>query len=195
MAVDHGLPVVVVVGFPGNLVDGVVDPAGGDADILAAVDLAQEIHVGGRAPQGFRGARLDAFAVSPDGSVLAIAERTGTSSGPNGTRIVLVNTSNWQVIRVFTVGRMLKKLAFVPGGTTLAAFVNFLGGRIGAYETLVERARREAILRMKEEARRMNGRYICNIKFSTANIMGQKAKQAGCVEVVAYGTVFVPRCG
>ena len=78
---------------------------------------------------------------------------------------------------------------------TLAAFVNFLGGRIGAYETLVERARREAILRMKKEARRMNGRYICNIKFSTANIMGQKAKQAGCVEVVAYGTVFIPRRG
>ena len=75
------------------------------------------------ANQGFRGARLDAFAVSPDGSVLAIAERTGTDNGPNGTRIVLVNTSNWQVIRVFTVGRLLKKLAFVPGGTTLAAFV------------------------------------------------------------------------
>ena len=73
------------------------------------------------ASQGFRGARLDAFAVSPDGSVLAIAERTGTANGPNGSRIVLVNTANWQVIRVFTVGRMLKKLAFVPETTTLAA--------------------------------------------------------------------------
>ena len=73
------------------------------------------------ASQGFRGARLDAFAVSTDGSVLAIAERTGTENGPNGTRIILVNTSDWQVIRVFTVGRMLKKLAFVPGGTTMAA--------------------------------------------------------------------------
>ena len=73
------------------------------------------------ASQGFRGARLDAFAVSPDGSVLAIAERTGTSNGPNGTRIVLVNTSDWQVIRIFTVGRMLKRLAFVPETTSLAA--------------------------------------------------------------------------
>ena len=71
--------------------------------------------------QGFRGARLDAFAVSPDGSVLAIAERTGTINGPNGTRIVLVNTSNWQVIRVFTTDRVLKKLAFVPETETLAA--------------------------------------------------------------------------
>ena len=73
------------------------------------------------ASQGFRGARLDAFAVSQDGSVLAIAERTGTTNGPNGTRIVLFNTSNWQAIRVFTVDRMLKKLAFVPGGASLAA--------------------------------------------------------------------------
>jgi hypothetical protein len=73
------------------------------------------------ASQGFRGARLDAFAVSPECSVLAIAERTGTANGPNGTRIILVNTSDWQVIRVFTVGRMLKKLAFVPETTTLAA--------------------------------------------------------------------------
>ena len=73
------------------------------------------------ASQGFRGARLDAFAVSSDGSVLAIAERTGTANGPNGTRIVLVNTSNWQVVRAFTVGRLLKKLDFVPGGTTMAA--------------------------------------------------------------------------
>lgn len=73
------------------------------------------------ASQGFRGARLDAFAVSPDKSVLAIAERTGTSNGPNGTRIILVNTSNWQFIRVFTVGRMLKRIAFIPGTTTLAA--------------------------------------------------------------------------
>lgn len=73
------------------------------------------------ASQGFRGARLDAFAVSQDGSVLAIAERTGTALGPNGSRIILVNTSNWQVFRVFTVGRMLKKLAFVPETTTLAA--------------------------------------------------------------------------
>jgi len=71
--------------------------------------------------QGFRGARLDAFAVSNDGSVLAIAERTGTASGPNGTRIILVNTSNWQVIRSFTTDRMLKKIAFIPDRDELTA--------------------------------------------------------------------------
>lgn len=73
------------------------------------------------ATQGFRGTRLDAFALSDDGSVLAIAERTGTSLGPNGTRIVLIDTSNWQVIRIFTTELMLKKLAFGPAPETMAA--------------------------------------------------------------------------
>ena len=71
--------------------------------------------------QGFRGARLDAFAISDDGSVLAIAERTGTSAGPNGTRVILVDTSNWQVIRIFTTDHMLKKLAFGPASGSLTA--------------------------------------------------------------------------
>lgn len=75
---------------------------------------------------------------------------------------------------------------------TLAAFVTILGGRVGAYETLVERARREAVLRMKEQARALNGRYIFNVKFSTANLRGQKNQQSGCVEVVAYGTALLP---
>ena len=71
--------------------------------------------------QGTRGIRLDAFAVSPDGTVLAIAERTGTAAGPNGTRIVLIDTSSWQVIRTFTTDRLLKKLAFSPGRDILTA--------------------------------------------------------------------------
>ena len=73
------------------------------------------------ATQGFRGIRLDAFAVSTDGSVLAIAERTGISTGPNGTRIVLVNTHTWDVLRIFTTDLSLKKLAFIPDSDALAA--------------------------------------------------------------------------
>ena len=71
--------------------------------------------------QGFRGIRLDAFAVSPDGSVLAIAERTGIATGPNGTRIVLLNTHTWDTLRIFTTDLSLKKLAFVPANDLLAA--------------------------------------------------------------------------
>ena len=70
------------------------------------------------ATQGFRGIRLDAFALSNDGSVLAIAERTGTSLGPNGTRIVLIDTSNWQVIRIFTTEGLIQRTYTARGEET-----------------------------------------------------------------------------
>lgn len=78
---------------------------------------------------------------------------------------------------------------------TLAKLRNIVGGNVGSYETLVERARREAVLRLKEEAREMKATCVLNIKFSTANVMsGDKNNNgAGCVEVVAYGTAFIPQ--
>jgi uncharacterized protein YbjQ (UPF0145 family) len=80
---------------------------------------------------------------------------------------------------------------------TLAGLRGVVGGRIGAYESLFERARREAILRMKEEARAHNAKCILNIKFSTANIMSgtKENKGSGCVEVIAYGTALAPSRG
>ena len=94
-------------------------------DSLAArlADEGDTIHIWRPAfgTQGFRGIRLDAFAVSPDGSVLAIAERTGIATGPNGTRIVLLNTHTWDTLRIFTTDLSLKKLAFVPANDLLAA--------------------------------------------------------------------------
>jgi len=45
-----------------------------------------------------------------------------------------------------------------------AAFRAFFGGRINSYTTLVERARREAVLRMKEEAHEAGYDFIANVK-------------------------------
>lgn len=71
---------------------------------------------------------------------------------------------------------------------------NLIGGRVSSYETLFDRARREAILRMKEEAHELRASCILNVKFATANIMsgGKDNKGSGCVEVVAYGTALIP---
>lgn len=78
--------------------------------------------------------------------------------------------------------------------TFLAMLKNIVGGRVGSYETLVDRARREAILRMKTEARELGAKAVFNIKFSTANIMSgtKENKGSGCVEVIAYGTAVIP---
>ena len=40
----------------------------------------------------------------------------------------------------------------------IAALRNFFGGRVTSYESLLDRARREAILRMKEQAARRGSR-------------------------------------
>ena len=73
-----------------------------------------------------------------------------------------------------------------------AGLINLVGGRMKPLETLVERARREAILRMKEDAQAKNGQLIFNVKFSTTNLLGQdKQKKGGCVEVIAYGTAII----
>lgn len=73
-----------------------------------------------------------------------------------------------------------------------AGLRNILGGRVSAYESLVERARREAILRMKEEARDIGADAIFNVKLETSSITKGAKGQVGAVEVLAYGTALIP---
>ena len=71
----------------------------------------------------------------------------------------------------------------------LAALRNIFGGRVRAYESLVDRARREAILRMKETC--PSADIIINLRIETSTISKQSPsgqRAVGCVEAVAYGT-------
>jgi uncharacterized protein YbjQ (UPF0145 family) len=72
-----------------------------------------------------------------------------------------------------------------------AGLRSFFGGRIAVYESLIERARREAILRMKEEAMARGASMIVNVKLETASITKGAEDQIGAVEVYAYGTALV----
>lgn len=75
----------------------------------------------------------------------------------------------------------------------IAGLRNLLGGRITSYESLLDRARREAILRMKEEAASVGAAYVFNIKLATSRIsQGNKRNSLGSVEVLAYGTALIP---
>jgi len=67
---------------------------------------------------------------------------------------------------------------------------NIFGGRIRAYESLVDRARREAILRMKEQALAGGGQLVTNLRLETSTIgnSANRKGQIGSVEVIAYGT-------
>jgi len=73
-----------------------------------------------------------------------------------------------------------------------AGLRGLFGGRIGAYESLVERARREALLRMKEDAKSKGSKMIINVKLETASISKNAQQNIGAVEVIAYGTALSP---
>lgn len=70
----------------------------------------------------------------------------------------------------------------------LAGLRKIFGGEIKAYSSLIDRARREAILRMKEQS--PNADLFLNVRLETATISSGKKKQMGTVEVVAYGTAI-----
>lgn len=74
----------------------------------------------------------------------------------------------------------------------IASLRNLVGGRVTSYESLLDRARREAVLRMKEEAEKLNAKYIFNVKFETASISQNARGGIGSVEVLAYGTALIP---
>ena len=72
----------------------------------------------------------------------------------------------------------------------IAGLRNLVGGRFRGYETLLDRARREAILRMKEDARRAGYYLIVNVKLENTAIGRQGATPS--FELFAYGTALKP---
>ena len=56
--------------------------------------------------------------------------------------------------------------------TLLSAFRRIIGGELRSFQTMLDRARREAILRLKEDAQRHGCNAICNVRLETAAIAG-----------------------
>jgi uncharacterized protein YbjQ (UPF0145 family) len=72
-----------------------------------------------------------------------------------------------------------------------AGFRKIVGGELRSYESLMTRARREAILRMLEEAHAQGYDGVCNVRLGTADI-GGVAGGRGVVmaEAFAWGTAY-----
>lgn len=62
------------------------------------------------------------------------------------------------------------------------------GGTVSSYESLVDRARREAILRMKEKCR--DADQVINLRIETSSITKGQRDQTGAIEVHAYATAI-----
>jgi uncharacterized protein YbjQ (UPF0145 family) len=73
----------------------------------------------------------------------------------------------------------------------LANLRKIFGGEVRSYLQLVERARREALLRVLEEARQRGYNAVCNVRLETADIGGNMGnKGAAMVTLVASGTAY-----
>ncbi len=73
----------------------------------------------------------------------------------------------------------------------LAALRNLFGGRVTAYESLLDRARRESSLRMKQQAETLGAEMVFNVKYETASISKGRGNTIGSIEVLAYGTALI----
>jgi len=74
----------------------------------------------------------------------------------------------------------------------LAALRNLVGGRVKSYESLLDRGRREALLRMKEEALARGCSAVINVRLETARMAntGRNGKGTAGLEVIAFGTAL-----
>jgi uncharacterized protein YbjQ (UPF0145 family) len=70
-----------------------------------------------------------------------------------------------------------------------AGLYSIFGGRVRSFESLLDRARRESVLRMKHAAMRKGASMVVNVKFQTVQVPG---RGVGAVEVLAYGTALRP---
>ncbi len=70
----------------------------------------------------------------------------------------------------------------------LSGFRMVFGGELRAYASILDRGKREAILRMKESC--PNADLYLNFRMETASISKGRRKAIGSVEVVAYSTAI-----
>ncbi len=75
--------------------------------------------------------------------------------------------------------------------TFVSKLRRIVGGELRAFETLMERARREAAVRMLEQAKSLGANGVINVRFASSNIGSMRKKgRAAMVEMYAYGTAI-----
>jgi uncharacterized protein YbjQ (UPF0145 family) len=99
--------------------------------------------------------------------------------------------SGWQVGRAEMVtGNVVVSLDYFK--RIIAGLRGLVGGRIKTYEPLLERARREAILRMTERAKKAGYDAVINVRLETSRLANASGKGQGIagIEMLAFGTAI-----
>ncbi len=109
-------------------------------------------------------------------------------------RLPAIPSRAWDGAREVAEARMVTGSVVVSSDyfrSLLAGLRNLIGGSVRSFETLLDRGRREAVLRMKEQFPEAD--VIVNVRIETSTIGQQTAsrrQQLGTVELIAYGTAI-----
>ena len=93
----------------------------------------------------------------------------------------LVSTSGGELV----VGHVV--LGCDYGKQILARVRDIFGGEVRSFRRVLDRCRREALLRMQQQADALGSELVVNVRFTTA-MMGSRLLAA---EVICYGTAVV----
>lgn len=148
----------------------------------------------------------DLIALIISGVMLLIAYITGSIIEKNHFEDIKKRETGLIKLPTTSVGKKInlknkkiKSMRLVSGSVVIGSdhFKDFVsgirtifGGNMVSYESLVDRARREAVLRMRESA--CDASIILNVKLETS-ILGDSSKrkqQPAQVAVIAYGTAI-----
>lgn len=99
-------------------------------------------------------------------------------------------------------GQAIRESQLVMGGVVVsldyfkrisASLKAMFGGRLRAFEPLLERGRREALLRMKEQCRANGFDEVINVRIETSRLANADGNTTAGVEILAYGTAVSRR--
>ncbi len=72
-----------------------------------------------------------------------------------------------------------------------ASLRNIFGGEMRSYQTLLTRARREAVLRIVDQARQEGSNAVCNLRLENADIGGNTSKRGTVMaSILASATAY-----
>ena len=133
----------------------------------------------------------------------------GTRVEESHYRSIRARERKWMDLPVLTFERLpprweVEQSEFVMGSVVisldyfkrfLAGLRGIVGGRIKSYESLLDRARREALLRLKQRAIESGCHAVVNVRLETSRLANARSNGQGTagVEVLAFGTGLVLR--
>jgi uncharacterized protein YbjQ (UPF0145 family) len=136
-------------------------------------------------------------------ALLVLAYFTGTAFERRHYASIRKRESRWRSLPAVTFrsvppGWKVTECTLTTGSVVISVdyFKRFLsglrmifGGRVKSYETLLDRARREALLRLKEDAVERGCHAVLNVRLETCRLANARnSERIAGLEVLAFGT-------